>query len=267
MRVLPLLLLIGACYGEGPTGHSGTAVGNPGKLGMGIPEPGDIVFARAEADVGDLLLLHCGDGWEPVPVDRVVDLLDPEGALLSVPGGLWCQLDVVLEGLSLSGETAGGTTFQIDLDPGQVALYGPFRVDGNQLLVLFPVDEALDAEVLEDLGSEVVLPSDDPLAQQWASVLGEGAELWDDADRDGVADPDDLLVAWADSEHPAAFDGEAACGCASAPGGALGWLLLVPIAALGRRRRRPLRGTPSHEDQGASGGAPDESPHCAKPAR
>ncbi|MBW1879098.1 MAG: hypothetical protein JRI25_21970 [Deltaproteobacteria bacterium] len=241
MRVLPILLLLGACYDEGPTDHSGTAVGNPGKLGMGVTEPADMVLLRAEADVEELMLRRCGDGWEAKAVDRVLDLLEPDDVLLTLPAGLWCGLDVVLapvEGLVLVGETAGGTTFEVRLEPGRVALHGAFRVDGNQLLVLFPVGDALNAGVLEDLGPDVVLSADDPVAQGWASVMEEGAELWEDEDRDGVVDPDESLVAWADPDIPAAAFDEDGCGCASGSGGALGWLLLLPGVAVGSRRRR-----------------------------
>jgi MYXO-CTERM domain-containing protein len=241
MRILPLLLLLGACYDEGPTGHSGTAVGNPGKLGMGATEPADMVLLRAEADVQELMLLRCGDGWEPKAVDRVVDLLEPGDVLLTLPGGLWCGLDVVLaaEGLVLAGETTGGTTFEVHLDPGRVALHGPFQVDGNQLLVVYPVGDALDAEVLEDLGPDVVLPADDPLAQDWASVMEESTELWEDEDRDGVVDPDENLVALADPDTPAPVSDQAGCGCGSGSSGAVGWLVLLAGVAVGWRRRRP----------------------------
>lgn len=229
-----IALLLLACLDR-----SGTAVGNPGQLGIGATDvPAGVTLRRAEVDAPRLVFLDCGTGVESFDVEGTFDLLAPYGRTVAAPGGEWCRLEVLPAPLLLEGETAGGTTFSITLAPS-LAVVGPFVVDGGRLLLELPLAEVLDPEALEALGEDVVLAPEDPAADALEVQLAEEVSLYQDVDQDGTASPEEpvLAVAGDNDAAPAPHD-EAACGCGgrtpTPAWGLAAFLLLV----LGRRRTR-----------------------------
>ncbi len=245
-RLSPLIvmMLLGAgCDEVDP----GTAVGNPGKIGFGADDPLDgASLSRAEAYIVEVRAAKC-DGilTERVIVDEVFDLLEPTASLIAIAGGSYCTLDVELDTelpISLEGTTASGTAFDVVLDPGIVRFDADFLIDGNELLIEFPVAASLPAEEIDALGPDSSIDKEDPIASRWADDIGVSSSL-----RDGTGFIGTSGDATSDTGNSAADLG-AGCGCTSSSGsGSLGGLLLIVLATLrrGGRRRSTRQSTPS----------------------
>jgi hypothetical protein len=230
------LLFLAAC-GRDPA--SGTAVGNPGNLGVALADvPADVVVDEAEVAAETLVLDRCGGSPEVVGVDATLDALAP--APIEIPGGSWCAATLLLAGVGLRGETDGGTRFEIALDIPALQGVGAFAVDGDDLLFGLSL-AGLDAGALEDRGVDVVIASDDPLAAALGAEAPGG--LWRD-DGDGRIGPGDEEIRVAGTGPDAAYSAESS-GCAvagSAPAPwALGWVLLLYRGGVELRRGRAVR--------------------------
>ena len=229
--LLPLLL---ACPVD--TTVEGTAVGNPGKMGFastGIPD--DITLTGADLAVIAVELEPCEGDVERLQLDLLADLLGPSTWPIEVDAGSYCGVVAEIDGLTLAGETDGGTTFTALLEPDDLVLTEPFVVDGHALLLGIPLE--LDAEALEELGEEVDLVPEDPVAEDLAQDLSSGVALVLDADESGTIGAEDGPME--DAGGTAAYDSESSAGCGCSAGtGAVGALWLLPLW-LTRRRRAP----------------------------
>jgi hypothetical protein len=219
-----LLLFLVAC--DVPTDdvpvHEGTAVGNPGKLGLAVGEPAEgVQLQSAQANVTDVTLITC-DNVEQVLAGRSFDLLTPEAQLLTVPAGRYCTIELSLEtgeGVVLGG-TVEGDSFQLTMDPGVLAFDGDFSVDGHHYQLTLPID-SLEAQDLTDLPPDGTVGVEDPRSVALSQAVEEGLQL--------TVDPD--------SGYAAASRGDGGCGCATGRlGTASAWWLLV-LVGWGRRRR------------------------------
>jgi MYXO-CTERM domain-containing protein len=235
-RLVPVVLLV-ACDPWGV--RDGTAVGNPGNLGMEVIDvPKDISLERATAEVAGVLLIGCEGHDEWVEVGAIVDLLGSDDSI-AIPGGTYCAASVELASVGspvvLDGVTDGGTRFEVALDVDILLVPEPFVVDATLLLVGLSLNGALDATTLEALGSDVAVPATDPIAQTWADAATAGPQLWIDVDGDGgIADVDERIV---DGSVQAYSASESGCGCRTPAGGSSGILALLAAWGLARRRR------------------------------
>lgn len=240
MRALCLLLLA-ACT-EGP--RSGTAVGNPGNLDVVVPEEGEGVFVEeAFVHVSSVVLQPCADVAFVLQIGRVLDARAP-GDGVEVPGGRYCGAVVGLEersagALEVAGRTAAGTTFTLAANPEPLRVLDPFEVDGDELLLVLPLADALDAAELDALGSGAAIAPGDPVATSASQAAVDASAVYEDVDANGLlSEPDRRLTSpLLDTGlgQPMAADAgtaDAGCGCASGPrpGGLLAallaWLLI-----------------------------------------
>jgi hypothetical protein len=238
---------------------SGTAVGNPGKLGVVVTDvPTDIDLLRADVSVDHVLMLGCDGVDESVEVSMVLDALQGNHTV-DIPGGEWCGLTMAIdpaEAVILEGTTDGGTTFNAQLDPGTLGIDGRFLVDGDLWLLGLPMGGILESGALEAAGDDVELSPPDTIARDWADQLADGVGLFNDSDEDGFVDDGEDAVDDPSSEDTdgdgidsgepadtdtsdevadAAQNGDAGCGCGSVGALGSGWLVLLLALAFRRR--------------------------------
>ncbi len=192
MTSLPLLLL--ACFDP----SDGTAVGNPATAGItGIDIPQDVFLEVGEVDVKYLVLKECHGGTVTKWVGDTVDLLEDAEYSTTIGAGRWCGMSLAIGdgGLYLSGETAEGTPFDIELQPEEtVPLARRFKADGQHMLVAVVFDELFDAKELDELGGYVRAYPGDPLADEWAERLSDSVLLVEDVDEDGFVGIGDFTI-------------------------------------------------------------------------
>lgn len=232
--MLTLALLL-ACTG----GHGeGTAVGNPGTGSLDVvvtDVPDGITLDEADAAVEAVTLDDCEGGQTPIDVGATLDALPGNADPIELPGGAWCGLILDFQAdtdpLLLLGETDGGTTFSVALDPGSLSLTDNFNIDEDELLLALSLAGTLDAADLEEQGEDVQIAADDETARGWADTLADHTRLWVDVDGDLDVDAGDLLI----NSQDAAYSASSGCGCAS--GGRGGWLgAALGLLLLLRRR-------------------------------
>ncbi|MCB9765755.1 MAG: hypothetical protein H6739_38630 [Alphaproteobacteria bacterium] len=238
IRLLPLALL--GCHAGEP--QDGTAVGNPGNMGFSATDsPSDVDVAQAELEIDQVWLPGCGaEPGETLDVYLTVDLFEPSDHPVEVPAGTWCGVELLVAdegGLRVSGQTTGGTTFDVSMDPGTLALDKELEIDGQLLLFTLSLSVFLNADDIEALGEDVSLDPDDAAAINWAREARESGELWEDVDGDGIAlEAEDLrLTALAGGE------GKSTTSCATGGGAGGGWLVLLALVGVLRRRLSAAR--------------------------
>lgn len=230
-------VLFAAC-GRDPA--SGTAVGNPGNLGVAMSDvPGEVALETAVVAGEELELQRCLQAPLVIDASTAFDALSPAAPLV-VPAGGYCGATLFLAGPTvLRGTTVAGTAFELQLPVPALSVPGRFAVDGDALLLAVSLAE-LDVDALDARGGGVIGPSD-PYAMALAGTVPGG--LWrDEGDgRIGPGDVEILGAASGDTGHPMAIRGgsqASAGGCATAPAGG-GWIALGVLllrTAQGRRR-------------------------------
>ena len=238
MLTLALLLACSGGHGEG------TAVGNPGTGSLDVvvtDVPDGITLDEAAAAVDLVTLEDCAGATIPVPVGATLDALPGSADAIDLPGGEWCGLILDFltdtDPLLLLGQTDGGTSFSVALDPGPLSLADDLTIDGDGLLLALSLAGTLDAATLEEEGDDVQIAADDEQALSWADTLAGRSRLWVDEDGDIAVDAGDQLV---DSQAEAAYSNSAGCGCATGGRGGA-WPVLLALAALGLRRANRRR--------------------------
>lgn len=199
VRVLPVpLLLVAACDSE--VDFPGvTAVGNPGDAVVQARSGGGVTLLSGSAQLDALDVTRCPpEPVEVVTVDADIDLL---GSMpFPAPPGVWCSAELtfgsalVLTGIEGAGEPGKGT-FELVLDVPMVTVpldRGHWVFEGDRLVFELGSGDWLSrmADVLED-GDHLVVDSAHPLHDLLAAAVADGSALYDDADQDGVLEPDE----------------------------------------------------------------------------
>lgn len=152
---------------EPDPGHEGTAVGNPGNLGMTAdPE------VEVSASVGTVVLWACEGEDELLAVDADVVL---PAELVELPAGTWCGLEVELEALTVDGEAVGPAT------PGHGER---FTVDGQDFLLELDLVDATASTLWVDVDGDGLVDAQIDEPPQVASA-DPGAEVADAYAKDG----------------------------------------------------------------------------------
>lgn len=234
IRWLPLLLL-GCSVEKDP--DSGTFVGNPGKMDVGVVDLQDDVILDSATVRAESLILYACDGSQGLyELGVTFDALG-SGDAVDIAGGEFCGASLVLDvaaAVTLTGSTTAGTTFEVVTDPGALEIADTFRIDGTD--VVFTVSlVGLVASELDALGPSVQLAPGDALADSVAAETTEGAELYEDVDANGQITADDFRLGGFDPDGPMlhASSADAGCSCQSTPTTPI-WLWLLPLAALRR---------------------------------
>ncbi|MEQ1502217.1 MAG: hypothetical protein ABMB14_08295 [Myxococcota bacterium] len=246
-----------------PDPHGGTAVGNPGDADIKARsvDP-EVVLAEVTVPVGAVVVDRCGGDAVVIEAPTILDGLAPSDAPVAVPAGVWCGLSLALDGpVVLVGDTPA-TAFSVALDVGTIATADPVVVDGEPLLVEFPV--TIDRASLEALGPDVVLDAAPPRTAEWAADAAAGA-AWRDIDQDGQVSGPDVRVgapAPADVGLVGALASEGGGGCdtgSTGSGGGSGAVAAALTVALARLVRTRRAGSGS-----ASGAGPRTGPRPAR---
>jgi MYXO-CTERM domain-containing protein len=236
MQIVTLMLL--ACTMGDPS--SGTAVGNPGKLDFaGTEVPDDVSLDQVTLDVIAVELALCTGEVLRTELGLELNLLaDPTWPVV-VDAGEYCSVLAELDGIWITGQTSGGTTFGLALTLDDLVVDQSFQVDGDELFLAVPLP--IDAAALEELGENVQINNDDEEGEALAQNISSGVFLAQDSDGDGVIDDEGVTAAYAEDSA------SAACGCGSSVGdgglpGLFLWMLLV--GAIGASRRNEDHLTP-----------------------
>lgn len=234
-----------------PEPRPGTSVGNPGKMTVRIA-PSETVFLEvAFTDETSLTHVDCHGTASALDAPEL-DLL--ESGPITVPGGPWCGVQLVLaQPAILGGGALEHAGFEAELQPDPIVLwaYEPLDVDGESYVLELAAPDWLNPDILglmlEDpvlieLGSE----RSDLLAEDLgvgARVFADGGDgVLTDAERSAgpVMGPDgDVPEAPLDTGDPdvdrsLSLDG---CNCASSPSAPGPWIALLACFAWRKRRR------------------------------
>ena len=223
-------LLLAGCA----DGLFGTAVGNPGDLDVvARVTDGAVTLSRVEVPIDVIELTSCGNGEIDIVTGGVLDGLAASDMPLVLPGGDWCAIFISFDGAVLiEGETSAETMFLVELALPTLALSGRVEVDENELILDLALP--LEADVIDELGPDVVVMEGDPVATDWSEDAADLSTVWLDVDEDG------LIETEADQQR-ASVDlgvargaGQSGCGCTTTPTG-LGLWLTLPWLLLRRR--------------------------------
>ena len=243
-----------ACAPNVSRKDSGVAVGNPGEMRARLaPAPGaDLQDAWLALEV--VALEDCAEGETVVAQDLILDLAGEPQLLL--PPGDWCGLVLAGGELQLTAALAEGPTVEIEGEIDEILVLGVFTTDQRATLLQLGPAGWLDAEALGvdgGPGDTVFLEDEDEGFEIVAEALAEASSLVDDADRDGVADDGEAVLAageesddfneelfYDEDDEDDEDEGEVgASGCGGGQAAAPLALLLWP--GLRRRRRRSDR--------------------------
>ena len=231
---------------------SGTIVGNPGDGMVGVAAGEGLSYTSATADIDGITLVSCSGAEGREPFGARLDLLD--GGSLPLLEGAWCQLRLDVSALQIAGDGPDGSSFTLDLAPGEVALDSDgFIVVGDTYVLELAYPDWVTADALGlEADVHVEVGEDDALFEDLNAAVADGSGLFFDLDDDGAVselEREEQQLAAGDARGLAGDTGAASGdagftgdtgddqvllqpGCG---GGGQGWFLLLAPLLLRRR--------------------------------
>jgi hypothetical protein len=179
----PLSLLLALAMGCQPTIDDGTSVGNPSPTKVETASNARVSYDVASVHVSRVVATDCSG----VPVARTVDATfnTVHDALVLVPGGTWCALDLELGSpVLISGRSdVGAVDIELDVPVVSLSEFAGFTVDGESRVFELGHPGWIDPFVPATAGDLVVTPADFQHAAL-ATLMERASALFIDADGD-----------------------------------------------------------------------------------